>query len=170
MFAELLMCARAVLAAAASAFARRISPTDSTAALRQKQPLRNSAGRDCVIGRGHPSVRAPGSRKQHLGRSSERPSWRIHPVATETRAVADWGPPGAILGGYTGKSERAVRPYFTGLSRSCFKVAEREGLPRYLNKINKINSLLIARATRVYQCCAPSRALRSACRTQGKPP
>ena len=33
------------------------------------------------------------------------------------------------LGGYTGKPGRAKSPYFTGLSRSCFKVAEREGFP-----------------------------------------
>jgi hypothetical protein len=63
-------------------------------------------------------------------------------VATETRAVADWGPLGATPGGYTGKSGRAGKPYFTGLSRSCFKVAEREGLsstdlPDARNPINK---------------------------------
>ena len=34
---------------------------------------------------------------------------------------------GATPGGYTGKPGRAKRPYFTGLSRSHFKVAEREG-------------------------------------------
>src|ERR1700731_1992189 len=34
---------------------------------------------------------------------------------------------GATPEGYTGKSGRAERPYFTGLSRSHFKVAEREG-------------------------------------------
>jgi hypothetical protein len=43
------------------------------------------------------------------------------------RAVAD-------PGGYTGKPGRAKRPYFTGLSRSHFKVAEREGFsPRFVD-------------------------------------
>lgn len=35
---------------------------------------------------------------------------------------------GATPGGYTGKSGRAERPYFTGLSRSHSKVSERERL------------------------------------------
>jgi hypothetical protein len=35
-------------------------------------------------------------------------------------------PLGATLRGYTGKSGRARSPYFTGLSRCHFKVAERE--------------------------------------------
>jgi hypothetical protein len=43
------------------------------------------------------------------------------------RAVADKAALGATPKGYTGKPGRAKRPYFTGLSRSHFMVAEREG-------------------------------------------
>jgi hypothetical protein len=39
--------------------------------------------------------------------------------------------------GYTGKSGRAKRPYFTGLSRSCFKVAEREGFSARVRRTSK---------------------------------
>ena len=45
-------------------------------------------------------------------------------VDTETRTATDWGPPW----GYTSDSGRAGRPYITGFSRSCLKVAEREGI------------------------------------------
>jgi len=48
-------------------------------------------------------------------------------VATETQLVAHYGSPRGYTQGYTGNSDRAERPYFTGLSRNCFKVAEREG-------------------------------------------
>jgi len=41
---------------------------------------------------------------------------------------------GATPGGYTGKPGRAKRPYFTGLSRGYFKVAEREGFPLIFEK------------------------------------
>ena len=43
--------------------------------------------------------------------SSGRPSWQIGATLRATP------------GGYTGKSGRARKPYFTGISRSCFIVA-----------------------------------------------
>ena len=41
--------------------------------------------------------------------------------------LADWATRGATPGGHTISSWGAERPYFTGLSRSHFKVAEGEG-------------------------------------------
>lgn len=61
----------------------------------------------------------------------------------------------AALGGYTVKPGRAGSPYFNGFSRSCFKVAEREGLPNQQDRTNKIKDLLRAQVGRVYQSCAP---------------
>ena len=45
-----------------------------------------------------------------------------------------WGYPGATPGGHTISAWGAERPYFTGLSRGCFKVAEREEFSLKLNK------------------------------------
>lgn len=54
-------------------------------------------------------------------------------------AMAFWRPPqglhpGATPWGYTGQSGRAERPYFTGLSRSRFIMAEREGFEHPLTR------------------------------------
>ena len=64
-----------------------------------------------------------------------------------TRGATPWGHTRSFWG--------AERPYFTGLSRSRFIVAEREGLPRRSQKPNKIRHFLQARWRRVYQSCVP---------------
>jgi hypothetical protein len=54
---------------------------------------------------------------------------------------------GATPGGYTGKPGRAKRPYFTGLSRSHFKVAEREGFASPLRASSALRTNTSAPAT-----------------------
>ena len=49
--------------------------------------------------------------------------------STALRLSDGHGRLGATLRGYTRDPLRAVRPYFTGLSRSCFIMAVREGFP-----------------------------------------
>jgi hypothetical protein len=58
--------------------------------------------------------------------------------------------PVTLLRGYTS----TLMPCFTGLSRRCLWVAEREGLPQHASNVNKINDLTLARSTHVYQCYA----------------
>lgn len=43
-------------------------------------------------------------------------------------------------------------------------MAEREGLPRSFNKINRIRDLSLARAARVYQSCVPKSSRLRFCR------
>ena len=82
---------------------------------------------------GSSTDRARSERRTHPVRvTGLRASFRLT-MCIVTTGLPSTCPPwqiGATLGatprGYSGNSGRAKRPYFTGLSRSCFKVAERE--------------------------------------------
>ena len=112
----------------------RDSDARRTSALRQKLPLRISARRDCALSRGRP-FRSPcrASENSSWGGPQNEASWPASTRASTIcrRELLPLGPaPWQITSnpwGYTGKPGRAKRPYFTGLSRSHFKVAEREG-------------------------------------------
>jgi hypothetical protein len=92
--------------------------------------------RTCQNQRKYTGEPADSKPHQPYGRARQAVSWNEPWSVTHLLRCLPSGRPswqnGATLGatprGYTGNSGRAEMPYFTGLSRSHFKVAEREGL------------------------------------------